>query len=504
MEENRRSVRKSSFGDDFLSISGGKVPPNVTDLEEAVLGAIMLEDHCVSLVTAKLIPEHFYKIEHQEIFKAIQQLAEKDSPIDILTVTEKCKENGCLETVGGPYYISQLTDRVASSANVEYHSDVIRSKSLAREQIRFFGEGYQMAFEDTVDPLDTNDYISMGAERLASSISFVKRHTNSELVNQVITNAEMAKENGGIIGIPTGIHERDRVTKGLQGGKLYIKAARPAMGKSADALCEAIHIAVELKKPVAFFSLEMGAMELMQRAISSVSEIDLTKIIEGNLTDEEWGKINEHANIITNAPLIIIDNVMSLTEIKAEARMLKETKQIKAIFIDYLQLIEHKTSNSGTRENVVSEISRSLKLMSKKLDVPVVALSQLSRSVETRGGQKIPMLSDLRESGAIEQDADLVEFLYRPEYYGVEEFNGISSQDMAVSIIAKNRGGSLANIEMKFIKHLTKFTRYIEQMEPITHRSSKEPDMESYRSPIPKSQEFGDIDELGKEDEDVF
>lgn len=505
MEESRPIKRRVSLGGEFSMLSNGKVPPNATDLEEAVLGAIMLEDHCVSLVTAKLIPDHFYRIEHQHIFRAIQELAEKDSPIDILTVTAKCKENGILDMVGGPYFISQLTDRIGSSANVEFHSDIIRQKALAREQIRFFGEGYEMAFDETVDPIDTNDYISMGAERLATSVSFAKRHTNTELVNQVITNAEMARENGGIIGLPTGIHERDRVTKGLQGGKLYIKAARPSMGKSADALCEALHIAIELKLPVAFFSLEMGGMELMQRAISSLSEINLTKITEGDLTKEEWGIINTQARIITDSPLVIIDNIMSLTEIKAESRMLKETKGIKAVFIDYLQLIEHKTSGGGTRENVVSEISRSLKLMAKKLDVPVVALSQLSRSVETRGGEKIPMLSDLRESGAIEQDADLVEFLYRPEYYGVDEFNGKSSYGMAVSIIAKNRGGSLANIEMRFIKHLTKFTRYVEEILPSEPRTVREPDMESYRSPMPISQEFGDIDDLKKEDdEEVF
>jgi len=845
---SQRGIRETF---ESSEVSHGLVPPQALDLEEAVLGAIMLQSDCVNEVLSILQPEHFYKTEHQKIFQAISQLAEKDSAIDILTVTEKCKSNGTLFDIGGALVICDLTERVASSANVEFHANIIKDKALAREQAKFALEVHKMSFLEAQDPFETNEFISMGSERLASSMSFIKRPSNSELVREVIETAENAKKNGGIIGLTTGIPAKDKITKGLQGKKLYIKAGRPAMGKlqpltepvltpdgwvlmgdvkvgsfvscpvsgnpievtkvnpqenldiykitfgdgshteccndhlwqiqtaedilngtnrvvdvnwmlergvldrrnrskfripltnpieftkkepildpyllgllianghipekrqvvlschsndvenifeivkklipkdvtvkldrqygdvlarkiifssnikkylsqlgllgkksrlkfipenhlynsvesrkrmlsglmdadgscfvsksrkskqasystmsetlkdniielikslggtayassetrekyyggacwniglrvpfnpftlkrkadvfdsipytntltkhirsieflrkdkgqciavdskdrlyvtrdyivthnSADALCEAIHIATVLHETVAVFSLEMGSMELMQRALSVITEIDADKIITGNLTIEEWHVINEKSSIITDSPLIIIDNIMSLIGIKAECRRLKEKHNLKAIFIDYIQLIEH--SNGGNRETVVSEISRSLKLMAKRLDVPVIALAQLSRAVETRGGDKKPILSDLRESGSIEQDADVVEFLYRPEYYGIEQVDGFDNTvGLTFSLFAKNRGGSIGNIPMRFQKSLTKFIPWVEEFNSGSYKRQTVPDEAPVKSVMTKSNEFEDIDSLLDEnDSQVF
>ena len=472
-----------------------KVPPSATDLEEAVLGAIMLEPECFEDVTLILKPASFYRMEHQQIFSAMMNLYEANSVIDILTVTQQLKKNGQLDLCGGAYFVSQLTERVGTSANVEFHARIIQQKFIARELIRVAGDIYNEAFEETTDALDLLDKANNNIAEVGSDTGTGARSkSNKELAYEVISDAERASTGGEVVGLPSPIPEVDRMTGGDEGGKLYIIAARPAMGKSSKALQKAYHIAVVLKLPVAFFSIEMPAKELMLRLISLHAGIDSKKIKNGQLSEDEWRRINESVQAIIDSPLEIIDDTNVLMDIRKKCILKKKKGGLKAVYIDYLQLIRHK-EHGRSREQEISEISRTLKEIAKMLDVPVIALSQLSRSVETRGGSKRPMLSDLRESGAIEQDADVVAFLYRPEYYGIEvsEETNQPTAGLTEYIIAKNRGGSTGTVPMRFNKETTSFSPW-EQQSFSTATSLPTPSRSEiddyYKSPMPKSDEF--------------
>jgi replicative DNA helicase len=471
----------------------GMVPPQASDLEEAVLGAIMLESECIEDVMLIVQSKAFYRIEHQHVFSAMEELYKASSGIDLLTVTQQCKKNGTLDVVGGPFFISELTDRVASSANVEYHARIIQQKFIQRELIRVSGDIYHEAFEDTTDALELLDKANNNIADVGSDIGLgSKSKSNKELAGDVISDAERASAGSEIVGTPTMVPEVDKLTGGAEGGKLYILAARPGMGKSAKALQDAYHAAVNLQEPTVFFSLEMTAKELMLRLISLRTGIDSWKIKNGKLSTDEWAKINESVQGIIDSPLEIIDDTYALTEIRKKCILKKKKDGLKNIFIDYLQLITNK-ENRGNREQEISEISRTLKSVAKLVDCPIVALAQLSRAVETRGGTKRPMLSDLRESGSLEQDADVVMFLYRPEYYGLdvsEEFGG-STDGLTECIIAKNRGGSTGTAPMRFTKETTSFSPW----EETSHFGSAAPLPDVIRSPMPRSEEFDDLDE---------
>ena len=440
----------------------GKLPPNAVELEEAVLGAALLERDGLNAIVGILSADSFYRLEHQEIYRAITDLFNADAPVDIMTVVSALKKSGKLDAVGGPYYVSKLTDRVGSSANAEYHARIIQQKFIQRELIRVSGDVYSDAFEDTADPLELIERMSKAAESIAGSISGSKSQDMGEYAIEVIDRVRLAKLNKGLTGIETGFTDLDRLHGGRQKGHLIIIAGRPAMGKTALALCEAMHMA-ETGKSVLFVSLEMGAVELTQRAMAVDTGIYLERFNSGDMDEEHMERMNASAAKWKASKLHIVDDIHSLTGIKAEARRLKERHGLDAIYIDYLQLVQN-TMSGRNRENEVSEISRSFKLMARSLGVPVIALAQLSRSVETRGGSKRPMLSDLRESGAIEQDADVVEFVYRPEYYGIEmdESVGLSSKGLALRIVAKNRHGGLADLPMKFEGMMTKFSDYVD------------------------------------------
>lgn len=484
----------------------GKIPPNATDLEETVLGAIMLEPECFEDVMLIVKSESFYKLEHQSIFSAMETLYNDESVIDILTVTQQLKKDGKLDLVGGPYFVSQLTDRVGSSANAEHHARIIQEKFIARELIRVSEEIHHEAYDETTDVLDLLDKANGTIAEVGHSAGTgSKAKSNQELVSEVISDAERASTGGEVVGLPSPIPEKDKITGGKENGKLYITAARPAMGKSSDAMQEAYHISVELGLPVAFFSIEMPAKELMLRLISLRTGINSRKIKNGQLSTDEWDKINTSVQAIIDSPLEIIDDVNDLMEIRRKCIIKKKKKGLRAVFVDYLQLVRHKEFGRN-REQEISEISRTFKEMAKMLDCPVTALSQLSRAVETRGGTKRPMLSDLRESGAIEQDADLVAFLYRPEYYGLEtseEFN-CSTEGLTEYIIAKNRGGSTGTVPMRFNKETTSFSPWevhsfsgggLPKIDPNNMPEA----VRDYSSPMPKSNEFGDLD---KDDSD--
>ena len=469
MEETKKKIQKSTNISSTKNLTQqlvehGKVPPQASDLEEAVLGALMLEKDAVSAVIDILTPKVFYKDAHQRIFSAISRLFGKSDPIDILTVTNELKSTGELEMVGGPYYITMLTSRIASAANVEYHSRIIQQKHIQRDLIHISSEIIKDAYEDTTDVFSLLDK----AEQNLFSVSETNLRRNFEdmpsLVRQAIDDIESAKDSDTHFrGVPSGFSDLDRITSGWQKSDLVILAARPSMGKTALALSMARNMSVDFKKPIAFFSLEMSAVQLVTRLISSESEIVSSKLKSGNLADHEWEQLNAKISNLSEAKIFIDDTpALSIFELRAKCRRLKQQHNIEMVFIDYLQLMTAGGDNKGNREQEISQISRSLKALAKELDMPVLALSQLSRAVETRPGQsKRPILSDLRESGAIEQDADLVLFIYRPEYYKIDQFeDGSTTAGVTEVIIAKHRNGAVGDVKLKFVDKFARFEDY--------------------------------------------
>jgi replicative DNA helicase len=460
-ETAARRGKKPSFSMDFSD--HGRVPPQAADLEEAVLGAIMLEQNALNNVIDILQPEVFYKEAHQKIFAAIHGLFESSDPVDILTVTQELKKRGDLDLVGGAYYISMLTNRVASAANVEYHARIVLQKYLQRELIRISSQIIKESYEDTHDVFDILDR----AEKELFAVSETNLRRNYEdmhsLVKEAIKQIEGAKnQEGHISGIPSGFSALDRVTAGWQRSDLVVLAARPGMGKTAFVLSMARNMAVDFKKPTAIFSLEMSGVQLVTRLIASETGLEAEKLKRGQLEQYEWQQLNARLGNLTGAPLFIDDTpALSIFELRAKCRRLKAQHDIQLVIVDYLQLMSGGTDNRGNREQEISNISRSMKSLAKELNIPVITLSQLSRAVETRGGSKRPILSDLRESGAIEQDADMVLFIYRPEYYGLtEDEQGNSTEGLAQLIIAKHRNGALEDIPLRFISKFAKFTDY--------------------------------------------
>lgn len=469
MEEVKKDTRKAILTKS-VNISAqqlaehGKVQPQAIDLEEAVLGAMMLEKDAVSAVIDILSPAVFYKDSHNKIMGAIASLFAKSEPVDILTVTNELKSSGELEMVGGPYYITMLTSRIASTANVEYHARIILQKHIQRELIRISSEIIKDAFEDTTDVFDLLDK----AERNLFAVSESNLRRNFEdmpsLIKQAILDIEGAKDaDEHMRGVPSGYVDLDRITSGWQKSDLIILAARPSMGKTAFALNMARNIAVEFNKPIAFFSLEMSSVQLVTRLISSETELKSDKLKRGDLAGYEWQQLTDKVSNLVEAKMFIDDTpALSIFELRAKCRRLKQQHDIQMVFVDYLQLMSGGNDNKGNREQEISQISRSLKALAKELNIPVMALSQLSRAVETRPGQaKRPILSDLRESGAIEQDADLVLFIYRAEYYKIDQFeDGSPTHGVSEIIIAKHRNGAVGDVKLRFIADFAKFEDY--------------------------------------------
>ncbi|PKP54190.1 MAG: replicative DNA helicase [Bacteroidetes bacterium HGW-Bacteroidetes-1] len=443
-----------------LLLQHGRVPPQATDLEDVVLGAMMLEKDAVNAVIDILQPGVFYKEAHQKIFEAIQNLFTKSEPIDILTVTNELRLAGHLEIVGGPYYISQLTNRVVSAANIEFHARIILQKHIQRELIRISSDIIKDAYEDTTDVFDLLDKAESGLFSVSETNLRRSFSTMPDLVQAAIKDIENAKNNeSNLRGVPSGYSELDRITQGWQKSDLIILAARPSMGKTALALNLARNAAVTYNRPVAFFSLEMSSVQLVTRLISSESFLPAEKLRKGDLKHYEWQQLTTKITPLVNAKMFIDDTPqLSIFELRAKCRRLKQQHDIHMVFVDYLQLMTSGGENRGNREQEISNISRSLKSLAKELDIPVLALSQLSRSVESRPGSKKPILSDLRESGAIEQDADMVIFIYRPEYYGLtEDGENNNTQGLAVINIAKHRNGKLGDVNLKFVGQFARF-----------------------------------------------
>lgn len=440
----------------------GKLPPQAKDLEEAVLGALMLEKDAIDTVADILKPDSFYVEAHQVIYRAIVQLYRNNEPIDMLTVVTRLRQNGELEKIGGPYYVAQLTNKVASAANIEFHARIVAQKYIQRELITSSTEIIRDAYEDTTDVFELLDK----AETSIMNISENNIKKASEDIASIIKK-EMDELNVRIHsdehlnGVSSGFRELDKFTGGWQKSDLIIVAARPGMGKTAFTLALARNSAVDHKKPVAIFSLEMSSGQLVQRMISMETEISAEKIRRGDMKEYELLQLTSKLDNLGKAQIFIDDTPgINLFELRSKVRKLHQKHGISLLVIDYLQLMSgsHDGKGGGNREQEISQISRGLKSLAKELNIPIIALSQLSRATETRGGDKKPLLSDLRESGAIEQDADIVIFLYRGEYYGIEtDSEGNSSKGIAEIILAKHRNGQLGTVKAKFINHLAKF-----------------------------------------------
>lgn len=460
MERQKSNYRQKPQHTPVITDPSGKLQPQAVELEEAVLGALMLEKDAYTIVSDLLTPESFYEPRYQKIYEAINQLGFNQRPIDMLTVTEQLRQNGTLEEVGGAVFITELTARVQSAAHIEYHARIIAQKSLARRLITFTSHVQTKAFDEANDI----DDLLQEAEGALFEISQTQLKRDVTQIDPVIGEAirqiQLAANNkSGLSGLATGFNDLDKVTSGWQRSDLIIIAARPAMGKTAFVLSMAKNMAVDLNTPVAIFSLEMSNVQLVNRLISNVCEIEGEKIKSGRLSDMEWDQLNTRIKNLYQAPLYIDDTPsLSISELRTKARRLVRERDVKMILIDYLQLMNASGMKFGSREQEVSTISRNLKALAKELNIPIIALSQLNRSTETREDKR-PVLSDLRESGAIEQDADIVCFIHRPEYYFRSGFdgNGKDVRGIAEFIIAKHRSGAVEDIDMRFIKNFARF-----------------------------------------------
>ena len=437
----------------------GKVPPQAIDMEEAVLGAIMLEKEAVITILDILKPESFYKDAHRKIFKSVSDLSAREFPVDLYTVTEELRAHGELESVGGPVYLSQLTSKVVSAANVDYHARIVAQKYIQRELIRVSTEIQTRAFDDTWDVTELLDYSENELFQIAEGN--IKREVSP--INMVIKEAireieEAGKREDALVGIPSGFTKLDRLTSGWQKAELVIIAARPSMGKTAFALSMARNMSIDHGKKVAIFSCEMSSIQLVNRLIIAETDIAGDKIRNGRLTEEEWKQLDTRIKKLVQAPIFIDDTpAISIFELRAKCRRLMAQHKLDIVIVDYLQLMSG-PDNAGSREQEVSNISRSLKSIAKELNVPIIALSQLNRSVEMRGGTKRPLLSDLRESGAIEQDADMVVFIHRQEKFGMLTFDdGSSTKGIAEIILAKNRNGPVDDVRLRFREEKAQF-----------------------------------------------
>ncbi|MET0946463.1 replicative DNA helicase [Flavobacterium sp. LAR06] len=447
----------------IINLEKGKLPPQVLDLEEAVLGAMMIDKKGVDDVIDILQPDAFYKDAHKFIFEAIVQLFTDTQPIDLLTVSAQLKKNGKLDLAGGDFYLIQLTQKIASSAHIEFHSRIILQKFIQRSLIRISSEIIEASYDETTDVFDLLDQAESKLYEVTQGNIKRSSETAQSLVLQAKKRIEEISKQEGLSGVETGFTNLDKLTSGWQPSDLIIIAARPAMGKTAFVLSMARNIAIDFGHPVALFSLEMASVQLITRLISSETGLSSEKLRTGKLEPHEWTMLSTKVKNLEKAPLFIDDTPsLSIFDLRAKCRRLVSQHGIKIVIVDYLQLMTAggNAKGGGNREQEISTISRNLKALAKELNVPVIALSQLSRAVETRGSSKRPLLSDLRESGAIEQDADIVSFLYRPEYYKIDEWDDDEASPTAGQaeiMIAKHRNGGIENVRLKFLGHLGKF-----------------------------------------------
>ena len=460
MPDNRNTKKKTA---PTLPERLGKLPPHDTELEEVVLGTLMLEKDAYMNVCDILVPESFYDPVNKLIYEAIQTLGLSQRPIDMMTVVDQLRQDGTLERIGGAVHITELTARVYSGANVEYHAQIIAQKYLARRLIHFAVEVEEQAYDEGYDVADLLQTAEAGIFDISQTQ--LKREVTQidPVINQALEEIQAAQNSEtGISGLPTGFDDLDRMTSGWQNSDLIIMAGRPAMGKTALVLTMAKNMAIDFSIPVAVFSLEMPNVQLVKRLISNIAELDANKIKSGRLSEEEQIRLNQRIRMAYSAPLYLDETPsLSITEMRTKARRLVREKGVKIIIIDYLQLMTAGGSKFGSREQEVSTISRSLKALAKELNIPIIALSQLNRGNESREDKR-PVLSDLRESGAIEQDADIVCFIHRPEYYtkASEDAQGNDIRGLAELIVAKHRNGAVGDVKLRFTSMFARFENW--------------------------------------------
>ncbi len=454
-----KTIKKSTV----INLEKGKLPPQAIDLEQTVLGAMMIDRKGVDDVIDILHPEAFYKESHQEIYRAIYTLFQNSEPIDLRTVSNQLRKNVKLEFAGGDFYLIGLTQKVGSTAHIEFHARIILQKFIQRKLISISSEIIEEAYDETIDVFDLLDDAETKLFEVTQGNLKKGSEDSESLVQQAINKIQEISNKEGMSGVPSGFTKLDELTSGWQPSDLVIIAARPGMGKTAFVMSMAKNVAIDFNQGVAIFSLEMSSVQLITRMISSETGIASGKLRKGNLQAHEWEQLNVKVKNLSKAPIFIDDTPsLSIFDLRAKARRLVSQHDVKIIIIDYLQLMTAGSSKGGgNREQEISMISRNLKALAKELAVPVIALSQLSRAVETRGGSKRPLLSDLRESGAIEQDADIVSFIFRPEYYGQTEWDDdehTPCEGQGEFIVAKHRNGGLDNIRLKFTGHLAQFS----------------------------------------------
>ena len=443
--------------------SSGRIPPQATEVEQSVLGAMLIEQSAIARAVEILPEDSFYLSKHKVIFRAILSLFERGNPVDLITLTEELKRRGTLDDIGGPYYLTELSTRIDTAANIEFHSRIIAEKSLLRRLIETMTGLVGKAYDPSSDAFELLDESEREIFHISDSQLRRPASSMNEILKGTLANLEAVHgQEGGITGVPTGFTRLDDMTGGWQKTDLIIIAARPSMGKTAFSLACARNAALhpELPTGVAVFSLEMGNHQLAQRLLTSEARVDAQAARTGRLRDEDWPRLARAAGTLSAAPIYIDDTPgLSVLELRAKCRRLKAEHDIGLVIVDYLQLMHgSQNSRSNSREQEIAQISRSLKMLAKELDLPVIALSQLSRAVESRGGDKRPQLSDLRESGSIEQDADVVAFIYRAERYGITvDEHGNSTEGVGEIIIGKQRNGPIGNVQLAFVNQFARF-----------------------------------------------
>lgn len=490
MDKRKKNIETRVVRD--LSESLGKLPPQAIDIEETVLGAIMLQKGAIIDVAGFIRPEHFYLDSHKEIFTAILDLFSKGDPIDIRTVVSKLRHTGKLELVGGAYAISELTSKVGSAANIEYHARVIVEMSMKRSLIQMASSIHHDSYEDTVDVFSLIDRSNMDLQNILDNAINSTSEKSIKDISFLVVKEQQERQSGKHSGLDSGFNVLDAMISGFRKTDFIVIAARPGMGKSAFAVQSGIHIAGN-GHPVGMFSLEMGSNQLIQRAAVSKTELDSESVKKGILKENEFVRFMHACGDLGELPFYIDDTAfMSIVELRARAMRMKSKYGIELLIVDYLQLIKGIGDSgkiSNNRDQEIGIITRTLKGIAKELDIPVIALSQLNRSVETRGGSKRPLLSDLRESGSIEQDADIVMFLYRPEYYKITvDEDGNPTHGKCEIIVEKHRAGSTGTVLMKFIGKYTKFAEWL-------HYDNKPDYVGQQKSPLPKESDIPFNDE---------
>lgn len=439
----------------------GHKQPQQLDFEEAVLGALLIEQDAYSQVSSFLKPDMFYDHRHQLIYEAVQSLSVNQRPVDVLTVPQYMESQGTLEDAGGAYYVAKLAQDVITSAHIEYQAKIILQKYQARQLITYASRLIHDAFDETTDVADLMNFAEGHLFELTQQTQTKSYSQINPVITQAIEQIKMAAQNeGGLSGLPSGFEKVDKMTNGWQKSDLIIIAARPAMGKTAFVLSMVKNMAVDQRIPVAMFSLEMSNVQLVNRLIQNVCDIKGDKIKSGQLEKYEWEQLDNRVNQLIDAPVFVDDTPsLSIFELRTKARRLVREHGVKMIMIDYLQLMNASGMSFGNRQEEVSTISRNLKALAKELNIPIIALSQLNRATENREGSqgKRPQLSDLRESGAIEQDADMVCFIHRPEYYKLPEENGVDMRGKAELIIAKHRSGAVGTAVLRFHADYARF-----------------------------------------------